>query len=147
MFKKILVANDGSKLSGRAINAACDLASKFKSKVKIVYVIDQRVFYQPHDIVLPSSSPYFKILEDLKKIAEKAQQDASRIAQKYDIEVETEILEGSVVDEVIEAAKSYKADLLVIGAHGEAAKHRGLLGSTAQSLSYHAPCSLLLVRF
>ncbi len=31
MFKKILVANDGSKLSERAIKAACEIAKNFKS--------------------------------------------------------------------------------------------------------------------
>ena len=147
MFKKILVATDGSQLSKKAAKLGMDLVKKFDAELQIIYVIDQRVFFFPHDIqVLTPENPYFSILEDLRSNAQSVLSKLSTEARKKKISFESKVLEGSVVDVINKAAKDMKAELLIVGAHGETGAARGLLGSTAQALSTHSPCSLLIVR-
>lgn len=146
MFKKILVALDGSKLSREAVEIALDFIAKYGSQVKVVYVIDQRVFYQPHDIIVTPDNPYFKIFEELQKAATGILEGARKLAEEKGVSIETQILEGVVVDEILNALSRYRADCLFLGAHGAAGKKRGILGSTAQALALQAPCSTFIVR-
>ncbi len=147
MYKKILVATDGSQLSLKAATQGMDLAKTFSSQLKIVYVIDQRVFFFPHEIQgLTPENPYFSIFEDLRKNAQSVMDSLLKEAEKRGIQFESAIREGAVVDVILDTARAMNADLLVIGAHGETGAERGLPGSTAQALTNSAPCSLLIVK-
>ncbi len=146
MFKKILIATDGSSTSLKAAEKAIGIAKQFDAKLKVVVVIDQRVFFIPHDY-LPESSAYFQILEELRQGAQRILTDIQKTAEKENVTaLEVEILEGSVVDEIVTAAQKFKADLLIIGAVGKTGATRGELGSTAQALTTQSPCSLLIVK-
>jgi nucleotide-binding universal stress UspA family protein len=50
------------------------------------------------------------------------------------------------VDEVVERARSLKADLLILGTHDNAGLERFLMGSVAEKVARHAPCSVTIVR-
>ncbi len=146
MFKKILIAADGSSTSLKAAEKAIGIARQFDARLKVVVVIDQRVFFIPHDY-LPESSGYFKVLEELRAGAERILNTIQKAAEKAGLEkLEVEILEGSVVDEIVAAAKKFRADLLIIGAVGKTGAERGVLGSTAQALTTQSPCSLMIVK-
>jgi len=146
MFQRILVAADGSRSAFLAARKAIALAAQFSARLKIVVVIDQRVFYMPHDII-PDNSPFFKILKDLRKGAAQISTRIEKEAQSAGLtHVEVEILEGTVVDEILNAVRNFKSDLLIIGAIGKTGESRGVLGSTAQALAVQAPCSILIVR-
>jgi nucleotide-binding universal stress UspA family protein len=47
---------------------------------------------------------------------------------------------------IIDEAKAWSADLIVVGSHGYTGIKRLLLGSVAQSVVSHAPCSVEVVR-
>ncbi len=146
MFKKVVIAADGSSTSLKAAEKAIGIARQFSAKLKVVVVIDQRVFFIPHDY-LPESSGYFKVLEELRAGAERILENIQNVAKKEGLsEIEVEIREGSVVDEIVAAAKKFRADLLIIGAVGKTGAERGVLGSTAQALTTQSPCSLLIVK-
>jgi nucleotide-binding universal stress UspA family protein len=53
---------------------------------------------------------------------------------------------GDPAEEIVKAAKTLKADLLVAGAKGLSAVGRFLLGSVSTKLVRHSPCSILIVR-
>ena len=53
---------------------------------------------------------------------------------------------GHAADEIIRYAEEYNADLIVVGAKGHSMLTKILLGSTTDSVSTHAPCSVLVVR-
>ncbi len=147
MFKKILVATDGSNLSLKAAERGMELAKLFGADLKIAYVIDQRVFFFPHEVQeLSSENPYFTIMEELLKNAESVLENLQKKAKDYQVEFESIIQEGVVVDEIVKLIKEHNIDLLLIGAHGAVGEKRGILGSTAQSLTNSVPCSLLITR-
>jgi nucleotide-binding universal stress UspA family protein len=47
---------------------------------------------------------------------------------------------------IVDEAKEWGADLIVVGSHGYTGLKRLLLGSVAQSVVTHAPCSVEVVR-
>ena len=47
---------------------------------------------------------------------------------------------------IVDEAKDWPADLIVVGSHGYSGVKRWLLGSVAQSVVSHAPCSVEVVR-
>ena len=59
--------------------------------------------------------------------------------------VETAVRRGIAFFEIIEAAKALGADLVVVGTHGRTGLSRALLGSTAERVTRHAPCPVLVV--
>jgi universal stress protein A len=53
---------------------------------------------------------------------------------------------GKPAAEIVNAAKEWPADVIVIGSHGRAGVTRVLLGSVAEAVMRHAPCPVLVVR-
>lgn len=56
------------------------------------------------------------------------------------------VREGSAYDQINAAARSLKADLIVIASQGHKGLSRVPLGSTAERVVRHAPCPVLVVR-
>ncbi|TGE20503.1 universal stress protein [Hymenobacter aquaticus] len=66
-------------------------------------------------------------------------------AEQAGAHVTTTVLRGDAATEIVEAARRHAADLIVIGAHGQTALTRFLMGSTAEAVVRTAPCATLLV--
>ena len=49
-------------------------------------------------------------------------------------------------DEIVRTAKTFNADLIIIGTHGRTGFKRAFLGSTAERVVQHAHCPVLVVR-
>jgi nucleotide-binding universal stress UspA family protein len=47
---------------------------------------------------------------------------------------------------IVDEAQAWQADLIVLGSHGYTGIKKWLLGSVAQSVVSHAPCSVEVVR-
>jgi len=47
---------------------------------------------------------------------------------------------------IVDQAREWGADLIIIGARGHSALERWLIGSVAQNVVAHAPCSVEVVR-
>lgn len=60
--------------------------------------------------------------------------------------VSTNMLQGEAAPEIVAEARRQRADLIVIGAHGQTGLSRFLMGNTAEVVVRTAPCPTLLVR-
>jgi universal stress protein E len=58
--------------------------------------------------------------------------------------IQTRVLEGRIVPDVLAEASREQADLIVAGTHGPNRLERFFVGSTAASLLHMAPCSVLI---
>jgi nucleotide-binding universal stress UspA family protein len=65
---------------------------------------------------------------------------------KSKVTVETSMREGNPATEIVDEAKEWRADLIIVGSHGYTGFKRLVLGSVAQSVVGHAPCSVEVVR-
>jgi len=56
------------------------------------------------------------------------------------------VVSGHAEGAILQAAREWKPDLIVLGSHGRRGLDRLLLGSVAEGVMRHAPCSVELVR-
>lgn len=145
MYKRILVAIDGSDTSKRALREALQLAKDGKSALRVLHVLDLVTFSTD----TPSGFAAYE--EALRVGGEQMLADASDMAEKAGVACETKLLEMEehgrrVAEEIAEDAAAWRAELIVIGTHGRRGMSRLLLGSVAESLVRVASPPVLLVR-
>jgi nucleotide-binding universal stress UspA family protein len=135
---KILVPVDGSAYSLKAVETACDLA-KAKAPPSVVLIAVA--------IQIPELEEGVYIAEKMKAQAEVALAKAKDAAQAQGVTADVVLAIGaSPADEIVQAAKDQRADLIVIGSRGLAGKTRSFLGSTASQVVTYSPCSVLVVK-
>lgn len=145
---RILITTDGSDFSRAAVEKCCELVVKPENTaIKIVSVYELTL---PLD-VFPSPTEFSEKLENsAREQAESfAEQAAVLVRERFPdstIEVTVQVSLGAPEQIVLEAAKNWSADLIVVGSHGRGFWGRMLLGSVTDALVHHAPCSVLVVR-
>lgn len=143
---KIIVATDGSEFSRKAVEECCRIiVNPEETKIKVVSVYPAVL---PLDEFPDSLNYAEKQQETEQQNAEKYVNQAKEIFQNHflNLEITTETLNGSIDHQLIECAKKWKADLIVVGSHGRGFWGRLIVGSVADSIVHHAPCSVLIVR-
>ncbi len=141
MLKHIVVATDLSEHASSAVQAAAALAKKFDVFVTLTHVFDffpaVELLQEPYD--LHADKSFRGILGD--KLG------AQRKEYLSDIPADTKVLrDKSTVTALCDLASDVEADLLIAGTHGLTGVPRFLLGSVAEKLIRHAPCSVLVTR-
>lgn len=114
MVKKILVAINGSDNSIRAAMYAIMLARTYKAELKFLYVIDSATirYLGMNQILAKDEQVDYKV--DLAYEGQNYLEYAVSLAASKGL-----IKDGTVVTEIIKAAKAYEADMIVIGAAGK----------------------------
>jgi nucleotide-binding universal stress UspA family protein len=147
MYKKILIATDGSEQARRATQHAVALAKQLGASVHAVFVVDTRSLAAAHSMVGATTPAYYhSLLEEWRKAGEAATADVVAEGMKHGVSVSHQIVEGTPAQGIVEAATKMSADLVVMGTHGRTSLGAFFLGSTAQSLVHHATVPVLLVR-
>ncbi len=91
-----------------------------------------------------------RIYEEMEATARKyGQKHLSALeaqARKAGVRTKTLLLRGVAYEQIVRAARSKKADLIVIGTHGRTGLARLFLGSVASRVLAGASCPVLTVR-
>jgi nucleotide-binding universal stress UspA family protein len=140
MFKRILVGLDGSPGSEQALAKAIELTRLQQADLWAVSVAE----------VVPR---YVETIDEVAEASDHANAYFSQLQrQAYDrakqagIEFQAEILVGHAAHAVVEFAATHDIDLVVIGHSGHTSIWGQFLGTTADKIVRHAPCSVLVVR-
>jgi universal stress protein A len=143
-FERVLVPVDFSETSQQAFESSLLFAQKFGAKITLLHVVEPVVYPVDYLIVPPEMEDATIAItrETKKRLA--ALQEETRVATG--VEVATLTRTGRPYHEIIEAAKSLKSDLIVLGTHGYTGLKKFYLGSTAERVMRHAPCPVLVVR-
>ena len=141
MFKKILVAFDGSEASGRAFTTALDLAGKYQANILLVSVIADLPRYAEE-----SMNGVDEMLEEGKQHFEGLQRALIAKAEKAGIKITAQVLPGHVIETVVSIAEQEKADLIVLGDQGRTGTFRRVASLTGVQIAHHAPCAVLIMR-
>jgi nucleotide-binding universal stress UspA family protein len=147
---KILIATDGSEFSRAAIKGGCEIAKGQEPvavRVISVYEPQQPMATEPFTV----SAEHYATLNALaKRRAEDRVNNALELIRKGcdepKIEISSVIELGKPAEAIIEAAKNWDADLIVMGSHGHGFWGRLTLGSVSDAVVHHAPCSVLIVK-
>ena len=68
------------------------------------------------------------------------------MAEEAQVKLETHVVAGHPVRDIVDLARDLKADLLVVGASGHSALYDRMIGSRADRIVHLAPCPVLVVR-
>ncbi len=156
LFKKILVALDGSESSQRAAHAAVELGEKLKADLIVLHAISPPTSYyhstiaSPTGMSLPAPSQHEidAYYAYARKVALGIVGETESKAKKQGVHVKTEIPEAvsSVVETIINHAVKENVDLIVVGTRGLGGFKKMLLGSVSSGIVSHAHCPVLVVR-
>ncbi len=146
MYKKILVAVDGSQTAHAALNSALQLAGEAKGRVLLVHVVNELSYFNGHE----SYGIYLaELIEIAQKAGNKILDDAFALASAVGATAERLFVEKHdeyLGDTIANAATNWGADLIVVGTHGRRGLGRLLLGSGAEQIIRFAPVPVLVVR-
>ena len=139
MFKKILHANDGSDHAFHALELALEIAKQTGAELHMVSV--EEISYLPEMIE--------EVREETGVAAHRFHtvvKRAREMAGQAQVKLQTHVLTGHPVRDIVALAADLKADLLVVGASGHSALYDRMLGSRADRLVHLSPCPVLVVK-
>jgi nucleotide-binding universal stress UspA family protein len=142
-YKRILVPVDGSPTSNKGLDEAAKLARGSGSKVLLLHVVDDMVAFSS-----PDGAGVNVVLDALRASGKSALAEAEERARRARVQAETVLLEkatGRVAEAIVEQAKRWRADLIVMGTHGRRGVNRLLLGSSAELVVRNSAIPVLLI--
>lgn len=140
MFKKILIANDGSEGAKHALKIAIDLAKKYNAELHSISV-EEGV---PHYAATIGEVEEFR--KEANEFFKKINDEAVEEARKEGIELHTKVQAGHKVETIVHYAREWNFDLLVIGFMGHSKIFGRVWGSTSQNITKLSPCTVIVVK-
>ena len=145
---KILLAIDGSDPSKKATDVLTKRSLPKNTAVHIVMAYDKAYVAA----TVPGTIDNVAYHEDLRHLEQKAATEVTHAAAEQLLKAHPGLtiteaqVEGSPKKKIIEEAKKFNADLIMVGSKGHGALETLFLGSVSQSLANHADCSVEIVR-
>ncbi len=143
MYKRILIATDGSDKSSLAAQAGIDLAKALGAEVLALNVINEVVVASA---VRQLGSDRKEVEDKLMASGQKAVDSLKKMGSAAGVKVDPLVRMGSPANMVIDIARNEGADLIVMGSHGESGASKLLIGSVVQKVLYWATIPVLVVR-
>jgi nucleotide-binding universal stress UspA family protein len=141
---KILLATDGSEFSLAATQSVAERPWPEGSTVKVISVAE---------VIIPAIEPGYVdvvLVDSLRDEATRQSREAVLAAEKtigeVDLKVSGMVLTGFAKEGIVDEAKEWGADLIVVGSHGLRGITRLLIGSVAEAVAMHAHCSVEVIR-
>ncbi|MDP3138331.1 MAG: universal stress protein [Burkholderiaceae bacterium] len=142
MYKKILLAYDGSEAGQKALLSSGDLAQWSQSELSLIAVMPSSL-----NVMSVEGASYDGELLEIEKRQYQAvlNEGVARLAALGHA-VSGKLLTGDPVDQIARHARATDADLIVVGhKHLNSWAARWWSGSISKALVEHAPCSVLVV--
>jgi nucleotide-binding universal stress UspA family protein len=143
-----MVAIDSSSTAAKALDEALRLTKALGAQLCIVHASDEAPLEQ-HGMGLGSYIDVDKVKDEIRAAGEQMLAAAVATAGAAGCPAEHRLLESTkrrVAEMIADAARDWRADLIVTGTHGRRGFERILVGSVAENLVRIATTSLLLVR-
>lgn len=142
---KVVVAIDGTDCSNNAVEYLASRPWACDDEFLVVSVTEQ----VPVEVGFghpPYGMKRFdkREFEDCQKLTKNA---CGRIKEALpDNLVESSVLVGAIADQICQCARSWDADLIVVGTHGRKGLSRFFLGSVAEEVLRESPCSVEVIK-
>ncbi|BAM70064.1 universal stress protein [Methanothermobacter sp. CaT2] len=142
MYRKILLATDGSECSMEAAEYAIETAAQNQAELLALTVTETYPLEN-----LPVEELTRKVTELFRKESEEALQKVEDLAVSLDtpVKVHKMMVDGSPAETILKVADEENVDLIVVGASGKHALERFLLGSVSEKIVRHARVPVLVV--
>jgi nucleotide-binding universal stress UspA family protein len=142
LFKKILVATDGSEDARRAASYGVNIAKATGAEVHALYIISTQ-----HAVTTRTVMGWSEAFEEyLANKGGVAIADVEKLGKEAGVKVEPVFLKGIPADKILEYAEENNIDLIVMGTHGLTGIKRFLIGSVAESVVRHSKAPVMVIR-
>lgn len=146
MYQRILVPFDASPTSTKGLEEAIKLAKLSGGRLRLLHVAELMRYATGFE----TSAAYLdEVIPAMKQAGLAILDQGKQLAESAGLPVETVLLDGManrLCDLVINEARSWQADVIVLGTHGRRGMGRFLLGSDAEQILRLSPMPVLLVR-
>jgi len=137
-FKRIMVGFDGSTQSEKAAETALKLARAMDSHLLLFAVARPP---EPATMVELDA-----MLDDAREHFEAQFQKIRKRAEELDVELETDIVVGHPVEQIVHRAEADRVNLIILGRRGVSRFERIIIGSTSEKVLRYAHCPVMVVR-
>jgi nucleotide-binding universal stress UspA family protein len=138
-MNRILIATDGSECASEALEQGLSIADELGAAATVLYV------RQPPSQYL--GEPYYQdVLTEEARRERAVLDEARRHGDSRDVDVEYEVLEGDAVEEIVNLARSWDADLIVLGSRGLGSFSSLMLGSVSTAVLHQADRPVLVAK-
>jgi nucleotide-binding universal stress UspA family protein len=142
---KILLAIDDSKYSEDAVEAVAARPWPPDTTVRVLAAAE-RITPPAAELWYDAGGSLERARQEITAHYEELTRRVAESLQGRGLTAETAVRDGDPRSVIVDEAKDWSADLIVVGSHGRTGIKRWLLGSVAQSVVSHAPCSVEVVR-
>ncbi|HEY8561742.1 MAG TPA: universal stress protein [Pyrinomonadaceae bacterium] len=147
---KILIATDGSNFSRAAIEKGCRILQLSEdAQIKIISVHEQVAPMAAEPFAI--SAQYCQEMTELARaqcetFAADGAEQIKNLLPDLGSNIQTEVRFGAPARVIVDEARDWKADLIVVGSQGRSFWGRLTLVSVSDAVLHHAPCSMLVAR-
>jgi nucleotide-binding universal stress UspA family protein len=141
-YGSIVVGTDGSPTAERAVLQASNMAATEGARVVIVTAYLPSGTTPAEVDAVPADIRF--VLTDRVQAEELAERGRQIAKQAGAGKVVVQAISGDPASVLLEAAKDFDADLIVVGSKGLTSHAHFILGSVASSVAHHAPCDVLV---
>jgi nucleotide-binding universal stress UspA family protein len=141
-YKKILVPIDFSACSRQGLQYAIGFANEFGARIILLHATYLGYFYSSEGTALYDIPGLQKAA---LKNAERQMRKLARTVNFGGVKFETRFTEGSPALDICAFAKGHDVNLIITSTHGLTGLQHVLIGSVAEKVVRHAPCSVLVV--
>jgi len=142
---RILLAVDGSQFSHAAVQAVMAHPNARDTEIRVLHVVEP-----PTLLVAREMGGYDSALDKAWEVervqARELVEKTLELLRTKDLKVTRTVEDGDPKSKILEVAKDWRADLIVLGSHGRKALEHFLMGSVSEAVARHAHCSVKIVR-
>src|SRR5262245_46406516 len=142
--RRVMHPTDFSTASAPAYRHAVELAKTNRAELTIVHVLAPLMPINPDGYVSPKV--YDDMIASARAYGQKQLDAMVKRATTAGVRATGLLLEGLPHERIAQAARSKKADVVVVGTHGRTGFSRLFLGSVASRVLALSPCPVLTVR-
>ena len=143
---RILLAIDDSQFSREALRAVIRQYQRRGTEVRVLHVIQPVSAYLSADLIPHFAEHMGTIERDRKRQAQGMVVRATHKLRTAGFKCSALVVTGEPAAEIIERAKRWRADVIVIASYDLHGLNRLLVGSVSESVARHADCSVEIVR-
>ena len=147
--RRILIGTDGSDVAMSAIAFVGGSRLFEASTARVIYAVDVDpswwMGFTPGDAAF-AVDPYVSVVDEGRVRGDKVTSAAATLLRSDGLDASTVVHEGQAAAAIVQEARTWNADLVVVGTRGNGLMKRLLLGSTARSVLHHAAASVLIAR-
>ncbi len=150
MFKKILIAHDGTELADKAFDYGVNLAETYQAELTVMSVVEESIVpyfsFTPFGGGVPVYPTNLKetlfkrrkmmLLEDIEEVKKECP----------NLIVSAKIVEGHPAEKIIEVAETEKFDLIVMGSTGVHGLKRLIFGSVSDTVQIESTIPVLIIK-